>query len=680
MSAYFRSTVREFLEYGPSQILGELNIQTRDSLSTIRASAIISWERTIAVLKSALSQLITGHPTAGEWSVLLEYEIPRRARRIDAVLLVGGLVIVLELKTGESGDETSACRQVEHYALDLRDFHRETRDRIMVPIVVLSRGPVFAAPCRLAGDDFVREVLVANDESIQDAVEYAIASYPVAAAAQQIDLRQWDESAYAPVPNIIEAAQMLYANQSVRELSHAHADVYNLTMTTDLLVEAVTKAQTEHCKIICFVTGVPGAGKTLAGLNAVHCPDLMRDGRPAGAFLSGNGPLVKVISAGLARDHHERSGDRMDESRRRIRTFIQSVHSFLKEYRPADKLSPERVIVFDEAQRAWDSTKVRKKFLDRATAAERHELVGVSSEPTSMLSILDRWPEWAVLIALVGGGQEIYDGEAGLAEWGRALRQDFQHWRIWASPAAVKGGDSVAGNQLFPDGESPTFAIRTEEHLHLPVSVRSFRAEAVSAWVNAVIAGEAEGALKIASQVSAFPIVMTRSLSRAREWLRSETRGLRRCGLLASSGALRLRAHGLEVSSGFRGGLSLEDWFLAGPDDIRSSNILEVALTEFECQGLELDWIGLCWGDDFNWTERGWDCRRLNGSKWQRVQKPVTQQFIRNKYRVLLTRAREGMVIWVPLGDANDITREPDRLNSTADFLVRCGVTILDEM
>jgi hypothetical protein len=242
----------------------------------------------------------------------------------------------------------------------------------------------------------------------------------------------------------------------------------------------------------------------------------------------------------------------------------------------------------------------------------------------------------------------------------------------------LDGGTSVAGNRLFADGECPWVNVRREGQLHLPVSVRSFRAEAVSAWVNAVVAGQAEEALIIASSVSAFPIVMTRSLSRAREWLRSETRGLKRCGLLASSGALRLRAHGLEVSSGFRGGLSFEDWFLAGTDDIRSSNVLEVALTEFECQGLELDWTALCWGDDFNWTENGWDCRRLLGAKWQRVQKPVTQQFIHNKYRVLLTRAREGMVLWVPLGDTNDPTRESDRLDLTADYLTRCGVKILD--
>jgi hypothetical protein len=296
-----------------------------------------------------------------------------------------------------------------------------------------------------------------------------------------------------------------------------------------------------------------------------------------------------------------------------------------------------------------------------------------------MLAIMDRLPDWAVLTALVGGGQEIHDGEAGLAEWGRALREHFPHWQVWASPEAINGGPSVAGSQLFAGGDRGGNILRINEHLHLPVSVRSFRAEGVAAWVNAVVDGDAVRAMSVANGIPDFPIVLTRSLGRARDWLRRSTRGLRRCGLLASSGALRLRAFGIEVSSGFRGGFSFEDWFLAPPDDIRSSNVLEVALTEFECQGLELDWCGLCWGDDLTWTENGWDFRRLTGSKWQQVLKPVTQEFLRNKYRVLLTRAREGMVIWVPHGDENDVTRDPARLDATAHYLIRCGASSLEQ-
>ncbi len=581
MSAFFSSTVHKFLATDSSQILGELNLHARNSVSSLRVSTVISWERTISVLKTTLTQIATEFSSAGNWGLLLEYEIPRRDRRIDVVLLAGSLVIVLEFKTGDSGDEATARRQAEHYALELRDFHRESRGLFLVPVVISRGASEFVPPSVDPSDDLVRAVLVANDESLAKAIRHAVAKNLRASSGKQFDLNLWNRSAYQPIPNIVEAAQILFAKQSVRELSHAHTDTYNLTKTTDLLVAAVERAQRERRKIICFVTGVPGAGKTLAGLNAVHSPELMRDNRPAGCFLSGNVPLVKVITEALAVDNHARSDDSLEESRRRIRTFIQSVHSFLKEYRGSDKLPPEGVIVFDEAQRAWDAVKVRKEFLQRATAAERDALTTVNSEPAMMLGIMDRLLDWGVIIALVGGGQEIHDGEAGIAEWGRVLREHYSHWHIIASPEALNGGASVAGSRLFHDGQSGNAAVTLETHLHLPVSIRSFRAEAVAAWVNAVVTGQPEQAATIARQCSQFPIMLTRSLEHSRAWLRRSTRGLRRCGLLASSGALRLRAHGLEVSSGFRGGISLEDWFLASPGDIRSSNVLEVALTEF---------------------------------------------------------------------------------------------------
>lgn len=674
MGAFFAATVGEFLKRDSAAILGELNLRSRSAISTVRVSTIVSWERTISVLKATLLRITAAIPTASDWGLLLEYDIPRRDRRIDCVLLAGRLILLLEFKTGESGAILAAKRQAEHYALDLRDFHRESRDRFIVPIVATHSGaftPGFANGAR----EVVRPVLAASDATLEEAILCAVKADHSEVAAPQTVLNVWNESAYAPVPNIVEAAQLLFAHQSVRELSHSSAEVYNLTKTTGVLVDSVATAQREGRKVICFVTGVPGAGKTLAGLNAVHSPELMRDGRPAGAFLSGNGPLVRVITEALAQDHHRRTGETLAESRREIRTFIQSVHSFLKEYRRPGKRPPERVVVFDEAQRAWDAAKVRKEFLQRATAEERHDLPATSSEAVVMLSIMDRLPGWAVIVALVGGGQEIHDGEAGLAEWGRAIRDSFPHWQVVSSIDAMHGGASMAGSRLFGGTQPTALSVNIEEHLHLPISVRSFRAEAVATWVNAVVNGDAVEAGGIVRGISAFPIKFTRSLEQARSWLRQQTRGFRRCGLLASSGALRLRAHGLEVSSGFRRGFPLEDWFLAPPTDVRSSNALEVALTEFESQGLELDWLGLCWGGDFSWGENQWQFRHFKGNAWQRVQKPVLQEFVRNKYRVLLTRAREGVVIWVPEGSTGDETRPTEWFDATADFILRCGVS-----
>jgi hypothetical protein len=334
-------------------------------------------------------------------------------------------------------------------------------------------------------------------------------------------------------------------------------------------------------------------------------------------------------------------------------------------------------VVFDEAQRAWDAVKVRKELLRRATSEERGLLDSADSEPALMLSIMDRLPDWAVIVALVGGGQEIHDGEAGLAEWGRAVREQYPHWEVVVSPEALEGGSSVAGSRLFSGSDFGAVTVRPECHLHLPGAVRSFRAQAAADWVNAVVNGNAEEAARVARQVTSFPIRLTRSVDEARRWLRQQTRGFRRCGLLASSGALRLRAHGIEVSSGFRDGFPFEEWFLAGPDDVRSSNRLEVALTEFECQGLELDWVGVCWGGDFAWSQDGWQFRQFKGTSWQSVQKAATREFIRNKYRVLLTRAREGLVIWIPEGSAEDETRPPAWFDLTADFLARSGAAAL---
>lgn len=679
MSAFYHSAVLEFLQADPSKVLGELNLQARNSVSTIRVSTTLSWERAISLLKATLARLLRMSPQVGNWGLLLEYEIPRRNRRIDAVLLAGGLVFVLEFKTGESGDLAEARRQAEHYALDLRDFHQASGGLPILPVAVARGFGRFIPTVAAQTSGPVGSTMLCDNESLDVAISHAVEQIPAANQNAQIDLHCWNSSAYQPVPSIVEAAQLLFAGQNLRELSHAHSGTFNLTKTTEVLVAAVERAQREDCRIICFVTGVPGAGKTLAGLNAVHSPDLTRGNRPAGAFLSGNVPLVKVITEALALDHKNRTDGSLDESRRRIRTFIQSVQSFLKEYQSPGRLPPERIIVFDEAQRAWDVAKMRKESLQRATTADRQNLAEARSQPAMMLDIMSRLPGWAVVIALVGGGQEIHDGEAGLAEWGRVLRDQYPSWQIFASPEALGGGASVAGSKLFQDGFQGNLEVSQENHLHLPVSIRSYRAEAVAEWVNAVVNGQSNEAASISGQCANFPIMLTRSLGSARAWLRNATRGRRRCGLLASSGALRLRAHGLEVSSAFRGGISLEDWFLAPPNDIRSSNMLEVAMTEFECQGLELDWVGLCWGGDFAMSGGSWSFQKLVGTAWRQVRKPATQEFIRNKYRVLLTRAREGMVIWVPEGDANDATRAPSRFEETASYLQACGATTLSQ-
>jgi Uncharacterized conserved protein (DUF2075) len=665
MTAFFSSTVADFLQTDSNAILGALaqGIQVGGFESLI-STQTAAWQEQIAILTDQCRVLMDAVPSSADWGLLLEYPIPRRQKRIDTILLAPEAIFVLEFKVGAEAPDRAALMQLEDYCLDLRDFHQESAGHVIVPILIPTLMLATRANESQTVDiELVQPVIATTPKQLASTI---IASYASGPPGNQplIDAQAWDRSAYHPVPTIIEAAEHLFANHDVREIAHAHADVHNLELTTKRIIAAVQDAQTQHKKIICFVTGVPGSGKTLTGLAAVHSTALRSDGQPAGVFLSGNGPLVKIVSAALVKDARTRM--KTDEAKRRVSTFIQNVHSFIKAYQNQDPsdLPYEHVVIFDEAQRAWDRAKSMKKF-------DRNE-----SEPETMFRIMDRHRDWAVIVALVGGGQEIYDGEAGLPEWGKALSEQFPHWEIRVSEEALSGGPSVAGSALFPSGRPTNLTVVEQRDLHLSVSVRSFKAESINLWVNAVLNNGADTAREVASQIADFPILLTRSLKEMRETLQMVTRGSRRNGLVASSGALRLRAHGIEVSSGFCRGYGYAHWFLSPREDYRSSYQLEVAATEFECQGLELDWVGVCWGDDLIRSASGdsWDYRRLRGLKWSNIKDRRNRSYLLNRYRVLLTRAREGVVIWVPKGDSSDPTRDSARLDATADYLLRCGV------
>jgi hypothetical protein len=665
MAAFYRATLADFLNHPPDTILGSLLRSYQHN--ELQKRQIKAWEIEIEVLKLACKELIVRAPATAKWSLLLEYPIPRRQKRLDAVVLAADVIFCLEFKTADKTHSLQSQRQVEDYALDLRDFHEASRAHRLVPVVVVPTALPATNSRHQISRDTVREVELATASDLALILletfeaEHCDSATPINPAA-------WDSSAYHPVPTIIEAAEALFAGHNVREIAHSHAGATNLTATSDRLVEIIQEAQRRSEKIICFVTGVPGAGKTLAGLNVIHNPALRRKGRPAGVFLSGNGPLVKIVSAAIARDHklrvHEAGGERT------VGTFIQNVHIFIREYlEKADKLPVEKVVVFDEAQRAWNVDQNRKKN-------------GLEiSEPETMLSIMDRHQDWAVVVALVGGGQEIHNGEAGLAEWGRTLREKFPKWKVVISPKTLVHDASNAGHRLFADENSGSLVIQSEPSLHLEVNVRSFRARQLAEWVDAALAGAAEKAASIIPVLRDFPFAITRSLPTARQWLREHARGQQHAGLVASSGALRLRADGLELSSGFRQGNRdmFVHWFLSHPPDVRSSNQLEVAASEFECQGLELDWIGLCWGGDFCFdaTSGGWAYRNFSGTRWGKLNHEIDRQYLLNTYRVLLTRARRGMILWIPQGDNLDETRSPLYFNSTADYFVRCGLTVI---
>lgn len=664
MPAFYRTTLGALVAEDEQRIIGLLITGSGSAnLGEHLHTQTRAWQKEITILKATAAELVAQIPASKHWGLLLEYPIPRRQKRIDGVVLADELIFVLEFKVGADTYEPLARRQAEDYALDLRDFHERSLGHVVIPVLVATDAPDKPSSDALSSDELVRAVRFANSTNLAYVVKEAHEVFHCG-SRPAISPADWNTSGYNPVPTIIEAAEALFAGQSVREISSSHADVFNLTRTASKLVETVGWAQANNRKVICFVTGVPGAGKTLAGLTVTHDPLLRSDDRPAGVFLSGNGPLVRIVRAALARDSKKRTGLSVSESKRRIEAFVQNVHTFLREY--ADILTtlpPDKVVVFDEAQRAWNAEKQRKTFHRDA------------SEPAVMLSIMDRHPQWAVIVALVGGGQEIHDGEAGLAEWGRTLAQQFPHWRILASPEVLSGGAGLAGHRLFAAEDWQQLDIQTDDSLHLPVSIRTFKADNVTRWVDAVLHRNTTEASELFGKLGDFPIVITRSLDAARAWVRMQTRGEHRCGLVASSGALRLRADGLELSGEFRRAYAYEEWFLAPPGDVRSSFQLEVAATEFECQGLELDWVGVCWGGDLVIEPSGrWLFRYFHGKGWRNYRDAGDRQYLLNKYRVLLTRARQGVVVWIPRGDSTDETRNPALLDATADFFQQCGV------
>jgi hypothetical protein len=587
------------------------------------------------------------------WHLVLEYPIPRRGKRIDAVILADTLILVVEFKCGARRYDREAQVQVEDYCLDLRDFHAESHNRTLVPILVATHAENLGAP---AGDvhDSLAPLWHANAESLGPLVELISSRYQ-SRSQDRIDPTRWAGAQYRPTPTIIEAARALYQGQNVREISRCHAGAENLTRTSIAVMQAIRMAREEPRKIICFVTGVPGAGKTLAGLNVVHNTELHEGS--LGVFLSGNGPLVKVLSEALARDHCGRTGQSIAESRRRVATFIQNVHRFIDAHFSSSIPPVDRVIVFDEAQRAWNREQSLRKF-------KRNR-----SEPEIMLEIMDRHPGWAVIVALVGGGQEINTGEAGLSEWGRALVQRFPHWSVFISPNLSRAGLAADVDPLF-DTVPGNIRLEEDAALHLDVALRSYKAEALSEFVRHALLMNIEGARTAFATCAEFPLVLTRDLTIARDWLRRRQRGSRRIGLIASSGGRRLRAHGLDV----RTELDVENWFLNPKHDVRSSYYLETPATEFGIQGLELDWTGLCWDLDLVPSTGNWRIQAFKGTHWQRVQDVTRRQYVLNKYRVLLTRAREGVIIWVPRGSSSDSTRPMTEYDAIADYLRACGL------
>ncbi len=670
MPAFYRANLPDFLAASDSELLGKLSLaHAKEGFEHQLSDATVAWFADIARLRQVLDDLRFQDPSVATWTVLLEFIIPRKERRIDVVLLTPDTVILLEQKSADPTKED--CLQAEEYALLLHYFHRPSNGRKIITFVVSPHSRTYK-PTRQSELAFAETAAfwIAPVSRVSWAgLSQALLEFArTAPSSDPIDPLAWDAGEYFPVPSIIEAARTLRSGLTIREIAHSRAARHDIDDLTAYIKARVEYARSHNAFIICFVTGVPGSGKTLVGLNLAFSS--RADGDTL-SFMSGNGPLVDVLQSLFTDYRHRIEKFRSLDARTHAQTLIEDVHLFAKTYTQTtpDAVPPNHVVIFDEAQRAWNQEHSYRKF------KREH------SEPKMFLNIMERHPDWALIIALVGGGQEINDGEAGLAEWGGALASSSKPWQVYASPDVIHGGDSVAGGRLFADSESNMVDVQEDGRLHLDVSVRSLKAENFSRWVNYVIEGDHRKAAAL--NICDFPVFLTRSLDELRRNLRNQTVGLSRCGLVGSSKAARLRSEGLEPDASFHGEYDWDKWYLAPATDVRSSTQLEVYATEFEIQGLELDWIGLCWGGDLIWSndQEKWICRSFkNGSRshWSPIKSEARQTYRKNSYRVLLTRARQGLIIYVPIGDREDPTRDPDEFDRTADFLTCCGVKSID--
>lgn len=653
MRAWFSCTGAELLARDPADTEGRLAKaqQDRGFGGTMEQGG--AWAAQIAALRHGMAQ------AGGQsWTVALEYELLRLEKRIDAVILTDRAILALEFKT--AAPNPAAMAEAEDYALDLRDFHAGSRRHAIVPVLVSTALRGFQPPAQpwLLPTTPTQPIAVGAD-ALGDFLLWVQGSLP--APTEPLDGAAWLAAPYRPVPTIIEAATMLYARAGVAEIATARADAASLNRTSAAILAHVEAAKRDGARVAIFVTGIPGAGKTLCGLNAVFGPA----GGGKAAFLTGNVPLVGVLREALARDAMAR-GIGKEEAHRRTKAALQNVHRFLEDgsLDPA-QAPPEHLIVFDEAQRAWDEAKARQGTQNKPSKL-------TMSEPAHTLDIMSRPPGWSAIVALIGNGQEINTGEAGLAEWGRVLdaRGD---WRAVAA-SRVLGAEEPAQRLA---ATQPSWLV-LDDDLHLDASMRSVREPLAAEWVDAVLRNDAAAARRLADGCD-LPFFLTRDLQAMREALRGFARGKRRAGLLRAAGARRLRAEGLDAEVEAK---DVPNWFLNAWPDVRASDALEAAATEYACQGLELDVAGLAWGGDFLRVGPAWRARNFSGRHWQKAEKDFA--FIRNTYRVLLTRARYETVIWVPPGctrtDAwHDPTRPAAEMDAVAAFLRACGARPLPD-
>lgn len=698
----FNSNFASFLSRDINSIFGILCDNYHGDAPTTSREA---WKSEIDIMRNLLNGLNDENA-----QIIFEYDIPRLGKRIDVVLLYRGIIFCVEFKVGESKILEADIDQVLDYALDLKNFHKLSQDCLIVPILVATKYPEHTTSIKMSVyDDRIVNPLVTGETGIYDIISKVLEKFPDETPVDN----NWIISPYAPTPTIIEAAKTLYESHSVENITRHEADKVSTDTTISYIIDVIHKSKLNSEKSICFVTGVPGAGKTLVGLDVAVRQTYQGNDEPVedegAVYLSGNGPLVAVLNEALAQDNYQKSkGKKLTDSRREVGKFIQIIHRYrdnmlAKIKNPVEngvlEIDPEKAIkqaesgygevehvaIFDEAQRAWTHKRIADYLKRGGTYGNKLKVPNFPmSEAAFLIWSLDQREDWATIVCLVGGGQEINTGEAGISEWINALNDKFPHWKVYISPKLTEAEYAEGKvNELLEKNENVTYS----DSLHLGVSLRSFRAEKLSAFVHALLAIEPDKAAELYKEIkNKYPIVLTRDMEEARRWLHSKVRGTERTGVLITKESARFKPLGIHVLPS--GDENAVHWFLEDKVDTRSSNYLEDAATEIQVQGLELDYTCLLWDADMRFYNNDWHFYKFNGRTSWNEQLPVSEskqelrKYMLNAYRVLLTRARSGMVICVPKGNSNktpsgfweDSTRLPEYYDGTYEYLKSLGI------
>jgi hypothetical protein len=625
---HFRSTPSRFI---------------RESLSAYVTDAgpeqVRAWDNSIPPLQNEVGEILQTDTAAPDYTTILEFTLPMESRRTDVIFLTKNSVVVLELK-GKLKPSQADIDQAAAYVRDLRCYHVECENRPVLALCVPMKAHGYLGhqhDVHILGPDAV-------DTFIRELPQDAKLPYltPNAFLA---------ETAYRPLPTLVQAARELFEKGDLREIRKARA-------ATDPAVfkikDIIHEAAANKTRRLILLTGIPGAGKTLVGLRAVHAhylDDLVvarADGKPSApaVFLSGNGPLVQVLQYELS---SAGGGGK---------TFVRNVKDYVKRYSSRPGLvPPEHVLIFDEAQRAFDAEQVRYKH------SGTPGFIGGKSEPEHFIEFAERIPQWCAVIGLIGGGQEIFKGEeGGLVQWRRAIEGSANpnHWTVNGPPQLRK---EFQGSCVRFE-ESLALNLDTEIRFHLASKIHEFvnqLLEGAPTQANFDLAEELEG--------QGFHLRITTDRRIAEEYLKERyaENPDARYGLVASSKDKDLVKIGIpnDFDSTNPSRFPFGPWY-SDPENAPgglSCRNLKTAVTEFGAQGLELDAVLLAWGSDFMREGGRWTDRKAGG---YRGGSPVRNPFQlrKNSYRVLLTRGRDGTIVFIP---------PLPELEETKEYLMKSG-------